>query len=301
MGLRHARGEPPAPGRELVAPGVIACEASRCSISVRNPAPPPRHPRRIGARGLDQRMPRSALHFGVALVEARSGSRAVAIGDALIRQRAPSITARRRRPGRLGPARGSRGFAERSREAVGRTAAGRKLNGRGGRDPDRPASRKRRRVLSHGRSPTSGPCIPVRVPALHLLLARAHLARGLDDEAEKPSCWRASRRWNAGGSPFGTPPCRSPSSISPSRSSTTWCASRSRSATTRSGPWPSSSVAGLDSSWIPGGRRRRPPRSRAARSKGCPRGWPSSTTFALDDRLFTWALTERAPISSSAR
>ncbi|PYQ19310.1 MAG: hypothetical protein DMF81_22310, partial [Acidobacteria bacterium] len=150
---------------------------------VRNPR------RRQGVLGeavfacLDERMPRSALHFGTALVEVALGwSRAAAVGEALVRRAAiqhmlgaNGLAAADLRQTRLWiPRVPDTSWAERL-QAEADAAEGQLLVGQ---QPEE-AARLLGQSLAYFRASA-----PARLPALHLLLARAQVARGLDDAAE---------------------------------------------------------------------------------------------------------------------
>jgi CHAT domain-containing protein/tetratricopeptide (TPR) repeat protein len=144
----------------------------------------PRHRQLLGEAVLtclEERMPRSALHFGIAHV-ATAGSRAVVIGDALIRQGrihhslgADDLAASDMREARQWISRVlDKSWAERLQAEAG-AAAGEILVSQ---QPEE-AARSPGESLAYFRATA-----PARVPALHLLLARAQLARGFDDGAE---------------------------------------------------------------------------------------------------------------------
>ncbi len=132
---------------------------------------------------LAERMPRSALHFGIAQVEtAFSWARAVVIGDALIRRAsirhllgADDLAASDMREARKWiPRVLDKSWGERL-QAEAEAAEGKILVSR---QPEE-AARSLGEALAYFRATA-----PDRVPALHLLLARAQLARGLDNAAE---------------------------------------------------------------------------------------------------------------------
>jgi CHAT domain-containing protein/tetratricopeptide (TPR) repeat protein len=132
---------------------------------------------------LDERMPRSALQFGNALVEAAlRWSRAAAVGEALARRAAIEHTlgaddlaaSDLRETRRWIPRIPDQSTAERL-QAEADAAEGEILVHQ---QPEQ-AARCLAQSLSYFRITA-----PTRAPALHLLLARAQLARGFDDAAE---------------------------------------------------------------------------------------------------------------------
>jgi len=149
-----------------------------------------RDPRRrhgmLGEAGLaclEAHMPRIALHFGNALVESAFGSsRAAVISDALVRRadihhrlgaddRAASDLLESRRWIARIPA---ESFAEKQK-AEANAVEGEILV----RQQPEKATRSIEQALAYFQATA-----PARVPALHLLLARAQVARGFDDAAE---------------------------------------------------------------------------------------------------------------------
>ena len=133
---------------------------------------------------LDERMPRSALHFGTALVDvAVSWSRAAAVSEALTRRAAiyhtlgddglaaSDLLESRRWITRMSDA----SFAERQKAEVNATEGEVLVH----RQPET-AARSLGEAVAYFRATA-----PARIPALHLLLARAEAARGSDDAAEE--------------------------------------------------------------------------------------------------------------------
>jgi CHAT domain-containing protein len=149
-----------------------------------------RNPRRSQILGeavfacLEERTPRSALHFGTAHVaKALDGSRPVVIGFALLRQgRIHHLLGADDLAGsEMGEARRwipqvlDKSWRERL-QAEADAAEGEILLSQ---QPEE-AARSLEESLAYFRVTA-----PARIPALHLLLARAQVARGLDDDAER--------------------------------------------------------------------------------------------------------------------
>ena len=137
----------------------------------------------VAYAGLDGGLPRTALHFADALVEnARAWSRPTALSDALlIRARVQHALAADERAERdLAESRKATAQIADAAFAAEQVAETEAVTGLVvlARDPQA-AARSLRRALDHFQV-----VAPVRVPALHHLLARAHAARGAAEEAE---------------------------------------------------------------------------------------------------------------------